>query len=523
MLASLRAGLAALAENDLRHRYDLWTRRLSWMLIWALLVELVAPAAWTLPEPPAQTTAPLSPTAPGRSPARAPLDPQLARVLKKHQHPIPELPAGAQGLGDWFPDPTLLAYGEPSPTPVPEEEPTPEAEAEPEAESGPRRYPVPNYTPPEPVWGYDSPEPTPSPEPESAGGRGRRAPQPGSEPSGQQPHEGHPSAQAALLIVEPESAPPKAEWSRQTSLNGRYYPLSEPRTAFTSDERVHLARDDQNLGNEETIQWDWRSPVAEHNVTSRQTAASVQWKLRNLGSGPSSLDSKFILEARVFDRRSPSGRVVFRRQEPTQLCQLRLHAALAARDVGTWQLTTHRNGQVLSEESFQVAAVPEPAEEGWSRRRLGAYKAAPDRVFYTNDEFALQKKSYPIPEPASNGQQSFRVFWDWLAPASTGLNDTRRHSYASLETHYQSDGTQWTIETRAYDPSYPRGVPLATVSGSGRLTQLPVVHGKGFPTYGTWRFRETVGSASPLTEGAAGHLRPGGSTSAASGSRPPAL
>ena len=494
MLASLgrffRQLRAAFSESDLRHRSDRWTRRLSWVLIWALLIELVAPAAWTLPEPPSQL--PPASRLPRRSGGGAALDPQLARVLKKHQHPLPELPGGAPGWGDWFPDPHQVAYGEPTPAPAPDESPTPPAEDDSETEPEPRRYPVPNYTPPEPQWGYDSPEPpAESPAP--------RRSRPDSPERSQPAEPDPPSREGTLLVVDPELAPPKAEWSRQTSLDGRYYPMAEPRTAFSSDERVHLARDYNELGGEETIQWDWRSPLAEHNVTSMQTAASVQWKLRNLGSGPSSLDSKFLFEARVYDRRSPTGRLVFRRQEPTQLCQLRLHAALAPRDLGTWQLTTRRNGQTLSEESFQVAAAPEPAEQGWSRRRLGAYKSAPDQVFYTNDEFALHKKTYPLPEPQANGQQSLRVLWDWLAPASSGLNDTRRHSYASLETQYQSDGSQWTVETRVYDPSYPKGHLLERRSGDGRLSQLPVAFGKGFPTYGTWRFRETLGSQSPTT------------------------
>jgi RHS repeat-associated protein len=494
-------------------RDSLVARRISLTLIFTILLELIAPAAWALPER-------VERSAPNTRAVRSssdPIDPQLAKVLSKIGHPAPDLPGNSEALGAWFPDPNRVAQADPEPssTPTTEQDETPSAE--PTASPTPRRYRVTEENLRAREAKKQAEEAEAKEKEQNESGDSPAAPPPApqitkeDEPvvnirhgddSGESEgndgiHVDH--GQLAYLEVDPQASTPAAEWSRQTHASGRYYPLVDGNTAYVQDELVHLARDYKDLGPEEDIVWNWRSPVAQDNQTALNTAASVRWRLHSVGSSPSALDSQYTLEVTRYDRRSPSGRRVFSRSEPMQLCEIRLHAALAARSLGDWQLTTTRNGQAQPQETLHVVDAPIPTVDDWSRYRVGAYKAAADRVFYVNDEFATKKHTYPMPAPDSQGQQSFRVTWDWLAPASALLNHSKRHSYASLETSYLSDGTTWSIVSKTFDPSYPAG-RVSTQTGTGRLPTLDVFYSKGLPTYGTWRLRESIRDGATTTE-----------------------
>ena len=496
-----------------RRQREATARGISLTLIFTILLELIAPAAWALPEPPQSSR---QSTRSVRQGSPQPVDPQLAKVLKKIGHPVPELPGNSEALDGWFPDPSLVAQTDPSPSPSPTEEPatTDDPVAEPTASPTPRRYPVTQENlrareeqsqAAEAKTDEEEPgaDPAPSPsvsshstEEDSVVNTRHR-----DDPPGGCDDNGSPASQSpsAYLQVDPQAAPPSAEWSRQTHGSGRYYPLVNGSTAYSQDELVHLARDYKELALSEDIQWDWRSPVAEENATSLGTAATVRWRLRSVGLSPSALNSRYTFECKVYDRRNKWGRQVFSRTEAMHLCALRLHAALAPRTLGDWSLTTTRNGQTVTQETLKVVNAPTPPTDNWSRYRLDAYKAAADLIFYVNDEFASKKRSYDIPAPDAQGQQSFRVTWDWLAPTAANLNKSRRHTYATLETSYLSDGATYSVVSKIFDPSYPAGKVLSTQTGTGRMARLEIVHSKGLPAYGTWQLRESIRAGETTT------------------------
>lgn len=505
-------------------------RQVSLVLICSILLELVAPACWALPEP-----EPSSPPTRSERPQRGyqPIDPQLAKVLRRNGHPVPELPGDSGGLEQFFPDPNQVCL-EASPTPSPEAEstPTPEEEATPSPDAtatpAPRRYPV---TPEnlraraeaaveanrlageaqraaaaeaaaaaseaKSASSAASTEPATEPAAPAASKEDTQVQAERSTVENDEPQNA--KGQLAYVDVDPQAIPPQAEWSRLTTPDGQYYPMMTNNTAYVSDELVALARDYKDLGAEETFQWDALSPVALDNQTSLNSAASVVWKLKSEGTSPSSLNSKYTFKVYRYDRRSPHGRLVFTQKEPMQLCNLRLSAFWSVKTPGTWTMNTSRNGQSLSQDSLRVVSPPVP-EDDWSRYRLNNFKAAEDLIFYVSDEFVARKQTFTLPSPDSQGQQSFQVSLDWLAPASASLNHTRRHSYASLVTSYESDGTTWSRITRQFSPSYPAGRVLSQETGDGRLTSLDVVFSQGLPRYGDWQLRTSVRGGATTAE-----------------------
>ena len=507
-------------------------RQISLVLIFSILLELVAPACWALPEP-----EPSSPPTRSEQPRHdyQPIDPQLAKVLSRNGHPVPELPGDSGGLNQFFPDPNQVCL-EPSPTPSPEAEsnPTPEGEATPSPETtatpAPRRYPVtpenlraraeaaveanrlageaqkaaaaeaaaastssePSYASTTSAELAAEPAATAPSKEDTQVSTERSAPTESDEPQ-------KAKGQLAYVDVDPQAIPPQAEWSRLTTADGQYYPMMTNNTAYVSDELVALARDYKDLGADETIQWDALSPVALDNQTSLNSAASVVWKLKSEGLSPSSLNSKYTFKVYRYDRRSPHGRLVFTQKEPMQLCNLRLSAFWSAKTIGNWTINTSRNGQSLSQDSLRVVSPPVPTDD-WSRYRLSTFKAAADLIFYVSDEFVARKRSFTLPAPDSQGQQFFQVSQDWLAPASAALNHTRRNSYASLVTTYESNGTTWSRVNQQFSPSYPAGRILSHETGDGRLTTLDVVFSQGLPRYGDWQLRTSVRGGATSSE-----------------------
>ena len=101
-----------------------------------------------------------------------------------------------------------------------------------------------------------------------------------------------------------------------------------------------------------TILWDFTSPVATNNVTSRHTAASLELHYTSTGASPSAFDAHYTLQWKVYDANHPAGNVVRTDQENTQLTSV--YAFHKINRAATWEtgsLGATRNGTVVDSRS----------------------------------------------------------------------------------------------------------------------------------------------------------------------------
>lgn len=305
----------------------------------------------------------------------------------------------------------------------------------------------------------------------------------------------------AAVEANPNSPFPQWQYSRQTYENGPYLAINDEIPAVQAQDRLfHVARKLNNPGAVEEYTVDVFSPVSQNNATARGSTASCRWTYRRVsGTSASSFDARYELEVRVWDRGSPSGRVVARREEAMWLPQLPFHCAFALHDVGNHLMVSQRNEEAPTQTTVQVN-FPQPEVEGLSHRVF--YQDRPlDQspvIAYTSDERVNDVRTYEIPQPDESGNQQFKARLDWRSNRG-GFGRTRFHSYASIEASYTSDGEHYRVERRLFDGIFRDGHLLQVETGDGRLEQLTIAGGFAMPREGRWRIQEHADGTSTIT------------------------
>lgn len=496
----------------------LWSKRLSALLIVSILSELIAPAAWALPQPESDSLVTRQPSP--HSSVRSPIDPQLAKTLSRLGHPMQALPGvDSQLLDAYFPHPELVAQagpeegqsegnleGESAPVEVQKAEP-------------PKRYPVPNYKPPEPVWGFEQPassDPRDSDPPEHP-----RAASQGHHPSSRPPS-GEAEAEPEATNPSPHTASADPPEIRLPVLDPIYPSQLAPRwpnayrshpgapfaalgmstqshpESFNTDPMVYMGnsftiKDD---GTKKVI-YDFKSPDGSLNAngTSRGTAASVMWEYSSTGASASKFDASYTLKITIWDQKSPQGRVVTKRGE-YQLEQLDCTTGISARDLGDWTWTTSEDGGASKDQIFTVSPPTPSVYPGFSRvTASGGVNEPADKDFlaFTQDRRINYRQTYPLPAPQTPQQVvQKKVVWRWLAPSGSHVCKNIRNSYVQAETQYSySAADGYHLSTKVFDPAYPKGYTLSSSSGAQPLTELNLSYGEGLPA-GVVRFEERV-------------------------------
>ena len=453
---------------------SLWSRSLSSLLIVAILMELVAPAAWAIPDP----RSPQVPTKVGY-----PLAKKSSHRLQKHP-----LDSAIQGLIDKAAGPAakLPEVQGQKPLDGDTESAHPHAAATPNSTTS-------NASPATTSSSSTSPE-TDSTSTTSSSSNAAKTQSSTSSSADDEDEDHHGSneggAELGVVEADPNQPFPQWEYSRQTAAGGSYYRTGqEVPTALVQDYLLHVARKLDEPGASEDYTLDFVSPNTENNLTSRGSQMSCRWSYRRLsGATASGFDAKYRLEIRVWDQKNPNaGRVVFRREEAMWLQQIPLHAGFGLRDQGQYHLVTTRNDEAPSSQIVQVNFTV-PDEDGFTRRLANQDRPADDPLIaYTEDERFSDRRTYNPPAPDENGLQDFTARIDLR---QSGLSKTKFHSYASSETHYTSDGNNYRVERRVYDALFRNGHTFSVETGSGRLDQVYVAGGVALPSAGTWRVKE---------------------------------
>ncbi|MCE7875676.1 hypothetical protein DYH09_35650, partial [bacterium CPR1] len=410
-----------------------WHRLVSYLLLAAFVLASIPPA-WALQSPPPPRERPASEV------SRAALEQAMAMA---GQSPLAFDPRPAPGLSlphsvplerSWFPSLTPRPGSDPAPS-VP---------------SRPKERPAERFEP--------GPDPPDLPEPVLSSRRARRG--------------------LARVFSPNEVPPPSSEWARQAHPASRLESISGSRQAFTVDHLVYHGRTYplQNPGTTR-ITWDFISPVAEHNATSRNSAGSIQLTYSSTGSDPTDFAARSTTEIRVWDREHPGGKRVLRQTTPAQREELFAYAAIAAHDPGVWTVREDRDGQ-LTEESFLIAEPPTPSAE-WVSRVKGQYLDLGEPLIgYVNDDWLLRSHTYVLPAPDNTvepdsdqgdeddpedfacrhpeRQKRFRATWDWRSP-DADLNDTARRSYYSVKLAYCTDGESYRLRVKVWDRDDRKG------------------------------------------------------------------
>lgn len=427
-----------------------------------------------------------------------------------------ELPEG-DNLGGLLPD--ELALVDPSSSPTPESSPSPD-----DSQSKERtKFDVPGWKPQEPEWGLpETPSSTPN---HASSGPSNHQARRGEVPNGYDPsicvnrdgggdthydgqgrddHDDHdyhadPEHQMAYMRALPDARFPKDTYDRQPHLESQLYASpsqSGKYQAFNTDYLVHFAQTIKNLTNNEVVAIDFVSPNDKANKTSRNTAASLVVTYRGSGTSPSALNSTYTMEWKLFDVRHPGGRVVYSKSEGMLLSSLKIHGAVACRDLGDWQITTTRNGTKLSTDTLTVQELQPPS--GWSRRVNSAFKSiSGPYIAYTTDDGVANNSTYTIPDfPAGQPEQVFKVRWRFISPEA--CYNKVHGSFTEIEKTYRTNGSIWNTTTIVKDDPYHHG-RTTVEQGSGTLSSLSLARTVGFPDAGDWKFEEKIGSAASQT------------------------
>jgi len=305
-----------------------------------------------------------------------------------------------------------------------------------------------------------------------------------------------------LPLLEPgsdESFPPEWEISRQAHPRGAYLKpdqnLQGIRRVMSTDAFMVVSRafKPTNPGRDE-IAIDFYSPVTTNNRTSRGTAASLVTRYRAKGASPSALDSSYTMEVSRFDRRSPNGRVAWRKSEELQLPQLDCVAAVTPTDLGRWTVRITHNGVVQTEFPICVERPITPLVDGWSRRtamRMLHLEGAPQA--YTSDEGLFYRATYELPklkkDPKKRKAVQARASWTWRAPDSRWNLARGRYMRFDAFYHCEKDG-RWSLTEKVYDSGNPRGKLWQQRTGTTPPATIDLVYGKALPVPGSWSFQE---------------------------------
>lgn len=487
-------------------------RIIAWILLFSFFLQCAPVAAWALPFPAeASTPSPMSPQ--DLIPGGLPVD------------VAPKLP-GVRSNSLLEPD-YLADVPEATPTPQPsvvEEESTPTEEA-----PKPRRYRV---TPEnlrareEKRLEAERKAQTESAveEEEEPSSRTARHSSHGQDPRGQQgqPEEEHaqPSTHHGdrhddrdcnddglpgrfdttqmAVVIPPSRLPgsPAAAISRLPHPESAYRAISATDPPYTNDYAVTFKKtyiDLRNPGSEQIL-WDFYSPVVQNNRTSRHTSASIQFRYQSKSRCASHKDASHLLEMKVYDNNSPHGRTIRLQELKSHLQQLEALGGLVTPDAGVWRWKESRNGQLLSDSTFEVKKQL-AADATWTRRIEGNLQTivAPF-VAHISDEWLFHTQSYSLPsfEAGPGALAHFSVEWNWKAPKAK-YNRNRNHVYLTVRSDYWSDGNNYRLITRAFDHAYrSKGRVIDQQEGTGWLPQTTVAYGEGLPITGPWQLQEKI-------------------------------
>ena len=454
-----------------------WSKRLSSFLIFAILLEILAPAAWALPDPdspriPTRPNYPLARKA-GKARVKRPLDSALQQILSKAAGPAANLPgidgqAPLDRAGQDVEHPHAGATPDANATTSSSTSSTPTASSEPSTDSEQTSTSQARTTTAEEDCGCDN-------EHEGAGG------------------------ELGIVNADPNQPFPQWEFSRQTVQDGPYLRTGQQLpTGQVQDYLLHVAQKLEDPGASEDYTVDFVSPIADNNQTSRDSQVSCRWSYRRLGGTTASgFDAKYELEIRVWDEKNPdSGRVVFRKRENMWLQQVPMHAGFALRDVGQYRMLSTRNDEQPKTQLVQIN-YSTPDEEGLNRRLSDQERSIESPyIAYTSDERVGDRKTYELPEPDQDGHQNFTARIDLR---KSGYSKTKFHSFASAQVHYTSDGNNYRVERRIYDSLFPEGHTASVTTGDGRLDHIDVTGGAGLPRSGTWQVKEVADGQSDHT------------------------
>jgi hypothetical protein len=323
--------------------------------------------------------------------------------------------------------------------------------------------------------------------------------------------------------------PPSDRWSRLPSLGAGYIDQPSNPLGYDADYSMFFRDTYGDVANpgEETIVWDFISPMAQRNLTSRSSAASVQFHYVSTGDELSVNDwPKYNLEVTVWDRRFPEGKVINKAKESSPLIRdsLTLFAGVSARDPGIWTLRRTRNGEGLADEFFQVSALPAfsssayiPPGQEWATLAGDLYRNS-GRAFGATDELLVNEKRYPVadllqdivppPDPEAEPEEQdpvyakkCEVFWHWYSPDASD-NKTALGSYLSFQLFYRQNaaGTRYTLRTKIWDSRYPNGrlQEFRQVENEPLLQEYTIRYGAGLPRAGGWTFKEVVNAGAPV-------------------------
>lgn len=454
-----------------------WSKRLSSLLIFSIFLEILAPAAWALPDPdsPGIPTRPNYPVArkAGKPRSKRHLDSALQQVLSKATGPAANLP-GIDGqtpldrAGQDVENPHAGATPDPNATATTSSTPSSTATSNSDSssssetqQSAAKTSSVQTQTTTQEDCGCDD------------------------------EHEGE-GGELGVVNADPNQPFPQWEFSRQTLQDGPYIRTGQQLpTGQVQDYLLHVAQKLEDPGSSEDYTMDFISPVAGNNQTSRGSQASCRWSYRRLaGTTASGFDAKYQLEIRVWDEKNPeSGRVAFRRIENMWLKQVPMHAGFALRDVGQYRMLSTRNDEQPKTQLVQINYAT-PGEDGLHRRLSDQERTieAP-YVAYASDERVGDRRSYQLPEPGQDGRQDFTARIDLR---KSGSSKTKFRSFASAQVHYTSDGNSYRVERRVYDSLFPDGHTASVTTGDGRLERIDVTGGAGLPKTGTWQVKEVA-------------------------------
>ncbi|MBI3927279.1 MAG: RHS repeat-associated core domain-containing protein [Armatimonadetes bacterium] len=317
------------------------------------------------------------------------------------------------------------------------------------------------------------------------------------------------SGMPSLRPMSPEDPVPEFELSRRTSLTGEYLEMPEiipgfVREAYENDTFVYFARDYSFTNPGETvIIWDFVSPNASHNQTSRGTAASFEFKYTSTGNNSSDFTATAISQVRYWDKENKNGSAyqVFD-DSPLHLEQGRVFCGLTAHDIGNWLIRERINDVVTELITFKVLGIP-PSPYEWARRPSGYVELLPPLQAPISDDWLVLKRTYDLHALAINSSRGPEpnlketvVTWHWYAPPDSGLNQNLFGAYLSRRlTYYErQDGTRYWLRPAVYGP-YPhnsaRPEPWQVVDASPPASYT-LTYGQGFPVIGVWTVTEVI-------------------------------
>lgn len=283
-------------------RDSLIAKRISILLILSILLDITCPAF----AEPWWECKPDYPQARNRQ-VRKPVrhytkDAQFADVLKRNQAPVAKLPAfhgqrPLDGVGDYESGSSTTT----TPSSATGTTSNPTAQATPSEGETPHASPSPTARTAESSSASSTEEPIQAASSSDDCGCGNVT-------------TGDSGAELGYVDADPRKPFPQLEYSRQTYDGGPYLPTGQEIPAVhVQDHLLHIARTLDNPGEREDYTLDVVSPKAEDNgITERNSTASVRWSYWRLsGARASAFDAKYQMEIRVWDRRSPNGRVVF--------------------------------------------------------------------------------------------------------------------------------------------------------------------------------------------------------------------